>query len=250
MSALNFLLINLHMDLKHCNSQNEKLLLPEYGRHIQNMVMSLKNIENREDRTRQACAVISVMGNLNSQLRDTADFRHKLWDHLFIMANFELDVDSPYNIPSSESLTYHPEKIEYPSGKITYKQYGKNIRSVINLIKEFDSKEDMAAVAADISKFMKFKSYEYNQEYPSDEVIIEDIRKFSNGIINLEDDSLHSTKLNHRNQKNSGKILANDKARRTDNKSRPNSSQPHSKTNVTKNNSSKKNFFVARKKTY
>ncbi|MFI3262039.1 MAG: DUF4290 domain-containing protein [Rikenellaceae bacterium] len=192
------------MNDKHYNSQRSKLVLPEYGRHIQYMAKSLRDIEDREERTLQAHAVIAVMGNLNSQLRDTTDFRHKLWDHLFIMAGFDLDVDSPYPIPSDEALMYKPQKLCYPAGKLTYKQYGNNIRRVIDLIKDYD--EDVREIIAlDVSKFMKFKSYEYNQEFPSDEVIINDIKKFSNGVISLDDDSLNSTKIAYRNSKVSPK---------------------------------------------
>ena len=87
-------LINLMK--KNYNYTRRKLYLPEYGRHIHEMVDSLLEIEDRTERTRQAKAVIAVMGNLNPLLRDTADFTHKLWDHLFIMSDFQLDVDSPY----------------------------------------------------------------------------------------------------------------------------------------------------------
>lgn len=189
------------MDFKNYNSQREKLLLPEYGRHIQSMVKQLMEIKDKDLRTSQAHAVINVMGNLNNNLRDTQDFKHKLWDHLFIMSNFKLDVDSPYPIPSIESLTPTPERIAYPKGKIKHKQYGKNIRGVIDLIKKSTNQEDKLNLAQNIAKFMKVKSYEYNQEYPSDEVIINDLKEFSGNSIILDDDSLNSTKLIYRNNK-------------------------------------------------
>ena len=85
---------------KNYNYTRRKLYLPEYGRHIQEMVDSLQEIADKTERTRQAKAVIAVMGNLNPLLRDTADFTHKLWDHLFIMSDFQLDVDSPYPLPT------------------------------------------------------------------------------------------------------------------------------------------------------
>ena len=87
---------------KNYNYLRRRLMIPEYGRHIQEMIDSLLEIEDREERTRQAKAVIAVMGNLNPLLRDTADFTHKLWDHLFIMSDFKLDVDSPYPRPTRE----------------------------------------------------------------------------------------------------------------------------------------------------
>ena len=90
---------------KNYNYTRRKLYLPEYGRHIQEMIDSLQLIEDRRERNRQARAVIAVMGNLNPLLRDTADFTHKLWDHLFIMSDFQLDVDSPYPQPTRQELS-------------------------------------------------------------------------------------------------------------------------------------------------
>ena len=197
------------MEFKNYNSQRKKLLLPEYGRHIQNMVDQLCEIKDRDLRTAQAYAVIDVMGNLNNNLRDTPDLRHKLWDHLFIMSDFKLDVDSPYPTPSSESLKSVPEPIPYPQGNIAYKQYGRNIRNVIELIKASDNEEERLYLAQNVARFMKVKSYEYNQEFPSDEVIINDLRLFSDDVIRLDEDSLNSTRLNYRNNTGNNKSLTN-----------------------------------------
>ena len=105
---------------KNYNSTRRKLFLPEYGRHIHEMVDSLLEIEDRRERTRQAKAVIAVMGNLNPLLRDTADFTHKLWDHLFIMSDFQLDVDSPYPRPTRQDLTVVPHPMRYSQGRTTW----------------------------------------------------------------------------------------------------------------------------------
>ena len=105
---------------KNYNYGRRKLFLPEYGRHIHEMIDSLLTIEDRRERNRQARAVIAVMGNLNPLLRDTADFTHKLWDHLFIMSDFQLDVDSPYPRPSREELTVTPKRMTYSQGRIAY----------------------------------------------------------------------------------------------------------------------------------
>ena len=116
---------------KNYNYTRRKLYLPEYGRHIQEMIDSLLEIEDRRERNRQARAVIAVMGNLNPLLRDTADFTHKLWDHLFIMSDFQLDVDSPYPQPSRQELTASPRRMTYSQGRITYKHYGKYVERMI-----------------------------------------------------------------------------------------------------------------------
>ena len=116
---------------KNYNYTRRKLYLPEYGRHIQEMIDSLLAIEDRRERNRQARAVIAVMGNLNPLLRDTADFTHKLWDHLFIMSDFQLDVDSPFPQPSRQELTVAPHRMPYSQGRIAYKHYGKYVERMI-----------------------------------------------------------------------------------------------------------------------
>ena len=109
---------------KNYNYTRRKLYLPEYGRHIHEMIDSLMEIEDRHERNRQARAVIAVMGNLFPLLRDTADYTHKLWDHLFIMSDFQLDVDSPYPRPSREDLAIQPRQLSYSQGRIRHKHYG------------------------------------------------------------------------------------------------------------------------------
>ena len=116
---------------KNYNYGRRKLFLPEYGRHIHEMIDSLLTIEDRRERNRQARAVIAVMGNLNPLLRDTADFTHKLWDHLFIMSDFQLDVDSPYPRPSREELTVTPKRMTYSQGRIAYKHYGRYVERML-----------------------------------------------------------------------------------------------------------------------
>jgi hypothetical protein len=118
------------------NYTRRKLYLPEYGRHIHEMVDQLMEIEDRDERNRQARIVIAVMGNLQPMLRDTADFTHKLWDHLFIMSDFQLDVDSPYPRPTREELMISPRKMEYSQERIAYKHYGKYVSHIIRKLRD------------------------------------------------------------------------------------------------------------------
>lgn len=178
---------------KNYNATRDKLILPEYGRNVISMVNALLEISDREERNRQAQIVIDVMGNINPTLRDSNDYKHKIWDHLFILADFKLDIDSPYEIPSREALRLKPNKIEYTRHHITHKQYGNNIREVIKVLCENRKEEDIVPIAVDIAKFMKQKSFEYNKEYPSNEVVLNDIRKFSSGEIVLDEDTLNKT---------------------------------------------------------
>ncbi|MBQ7855791.1 MAG: DUF4290 domain-containing protein [Alistipes sp.] len=179
---------------KNYNYTRRKLYLPEYGRHIQEMVDSLFEIEDRTERTRQAKAVIAVMGNLNPLLRDTADFTHKLWDHLFIMSDFQLDVDSPYPLPSRQDLMIKPKRLDYPQSYIPYKHYGKYVTRFIKQLSEKGGEEQIGGEVHKIAVFMRYKSFEYNQEHPSNEIITKDIRRMSDYNIEISEDVLNNTR--------------------------------------------------------
>lgn len=182
---------------KNYNYLRRRLMIPEYGRHIQEMIDSLLEIENREERTRQAKAVIAVMGNLNPLLRDTADFTHKLWDHLFIMSDFRLDVDSPYPLPAREDLEVKPDKLAYPQSDISHKHYGKNIVRVINRLK-YEKQEVKEAVLGDVVRYMYSKSSEYNQDHPTVDMITNDINLLSEGAINLGEEWQKRVEVEHK----------------------------------------------------
>lgn len=161
---------------KNYNFTRRKLYLPEYGRHIHEMVDSLLEIEDRHERTRQAKAVIAVMGNINPMLRDTEDFKHKLWDHLFIMSDFKLDVDSPYPQPSRQDLTLTPKKLRYPQTRITLKHYGKYLHQFVEQLAKESKTKQVTHEMVNIARFMRNKGYEFNNEHPNNEAIVRDIR--------------------------------------------------------------------------
>ena len=184
---------------KNYNSSRRKLFLPEYGRHIHEMVDTLLEIEDRKERNRQARAVIAVMGNLFPMLRDTADFTHKLWDHLFIMSDFQLDVDSPYPRPTREELTVTPRRMNYSQGHITYKHYGKYVEQMIRSLSNSESEPEAVAQQIDnLARYMRTKSYEYNQEHPNNEIILKDIRRMSNGEIEIDEEAINNLRSNYR----------------------------------------------------
>ena len=180
---------------KNYNYLRRRLMIPEYGRHIQEMVDSLLEIEDRDERTRQAKAVIAVMGNLNPLLRDTADFTHKLWDHLFIMSDFKLDVDSPYKLPTREDLEVKPERLEYPQSYISHKHYGKNIVRMLSRISHAENPEQTYGELRNVARYMHNKSSEYNQEHPTTEMIANDIVALSNGDIALDETTLRKIEM-------------------------------------------------------
>jgi len=171
------------------NSQRTPLIISEYGRHIQRMVDETIKIEDREERNKRSQYIITVMGQLNPHLRDVADFKHKLWDHLFVMSNFTLDVDSPYPIPSPESFQTKPESLKYPSNHIKFRHYGKIIEKVIAkaiVLEEGSLKEGLKSSIAYNLK----KSYlTWNRDSVQDDLIIKDLASLSEGELIIEQGS-------------------------------------------------------------
>ncbi len=196
--------VKIQADYYHCfmeknyNIDRKHLQLPEYGRHIHQMVDNLMTIEDRTERNRKARYVIDVMGNLNPLLRDTPEFTHKLWDHLFIMSDFRLDVDSPYPIPTSLTLTPVPDRMPYPDKRVDMKHYGKYVRRIINSLKEVRDREAVQDTVSDIARFMRTKSYEYNQEHPNNEAIIKDIKRMSDHRIDVDEEALSMIKSEYK----------------------------------------------------
>ena len=185
---------------KNYNSGRRHLNLPEYGRNIFKMVEFLQTITDRQLRNQQAQVVIDVMGNINNHLRDTDDLKHKLWDHLFIISDFKLDVDSPYPKPSPDVISPKPERLNYPHRRVAYKHYGKYIEKMVLDLATIGDEADRKTLLNNIAKYMRNKSHEYNQEHPSNEVIVNDIRMISRHAIVVDDDLLEGTKSDFRPQ--------------------------------------------------
>lgn len=150
-------------------------------------------IESREKRNQLARATIQVMGQLNPHLRDINDFKHKLWDHLFIMSNFELDVDSPYPIPSEETLNRKPEKLKYPSNHIKIRHYGRHIEEMIAKAAEFEDGDEKQALVKVIANHLKKSYLTWNRDSVTDEEIASHLEFLSGGKLKLDE----SVKLNN-----------------------------------------------------
>lgn len=165
------------------NTAREELKIPEYGRNVKNMVEYAISVSDKEERQKVANAIISVMGQLNPHLRDVTDFTHKLWDHLFIISENKLDVESPYPKPKLEEAEKKPELLKYSEGKrkIRYAYYGKTVMLFIKeAIAKEDEKEKEVLVYA-ICNLMKKLFLTWNKEYVEDEVIFEHLTELSNG---------------------------------------------------------------------
>lgn len=169
------------------NTSRKKLVMPEYGRHIQKMVDHVMAETDREQRNRQAQALINVMGNLNPHLRDIHDFKHKLWDHIAIMSEFKLDIDYPYEIPVPASFQEKPKIVEYPQSPIRYKHYGKILQRMIEAACNFEEGEERRALISIIANHMKKSYLTWNREAVDDQVIVNDLAVLSKGRIKLDD---------------------------------------------------------------
>ena len=197
-------------DLEY-NTEREHLIIPEYGRHLQKMINYAKTRETKEERNKVAKAIISVMGNLQPHLRDVPDFQHKLWDQLFIMSNFELDADSPYEKPSEEELKSRPEPLKYPQNHPKYRFYGNNIKTMIDVAVSWEESELKEALKYTIANHMKKCFLNWNKDTVEDDVIFAHLFELSDGKINLknsEEDLSDSTSLMRAKSKYSNKSVS------------------------------------------
>jgi len=177
------------------NTTRGKLLLPEYGRNVQNMISHAMEIEDRDERQRAAQAIIEVMGQLNPHLRDVDDYRHKLWTHLFIMSDFNLDVDSPYELPQKEMLDEKPDTVEYPKSRIRFGHYGKYTQKILETSQEMSSEEEKEYMTRQMGNFMKRQFLSHNNNAVENSVIAEQLNELSKGTLKIENpDELITTK--------------------------------------------------------
>lgn len=176
------------------NTARGKLMLPEYGRNVQNMIHHAMEIGDREERNRAAQAIIEVMGQLNPHLRDVDDYRHKLWAHLFIMSDFQLDVDSPYEIPKRESLEEKPDLVPYPKSRIRYGHYGQYSQKILETAKDLND-EEKEYLKNRMGNFMKKQFLTHNNTAVENYVIAEQMKELSKGVLNIDnpDEQLTST---------------------------------------------------------
>ena len=191
------------------NSERQRLLIPEYGRHLQKLIDQATSIEDDETRNKAAKYIIQVMGSLNPHLRDVPDFQHKLWDQLFIMSDFKLDVTSPYPIPSRDVLQLKPDVLHYPQNFPKYRFYGNNIKYMIDVAIKWEDGEMKNALVLVIANHMKKSYLSWNKDTVKDDVIFEHLFELSGGKINLlqsSEELLNTTDLLRTNKRMSNKI--------------------------------------------
>lgn len=193
------------------NSGRSKLVLKEYGRHIQLIVENCMKEKDPEKRNQFAKEIIELMGQLNPHLRNVEDFRHKLWDHLFIMSDYKLKVDSPYPIKERSEIEKKPKRLPYPQSRIRFKHYGKNAESLVAKAMKTEDPEKQAGFTQCIGNFMKMVYQNYSKDLVNDETIKSDIRLLSKDKLQLSDDQdinalsrANKVKISNRSEGGSG----------------------------------------------
>jgi hypothetical protein len=223
------------------NSERKPLIIPEYGRYLHKLIDQAVLIEDREERNKMAKYIISVMGNLNPHLRDVPDFQHKLWDQIFIMSDFQLDVDSPYPTPSREVLKMKPDVLKYPQNFPKYRFYGNNIKYMIDVANKWEDGDLKNALVKVIANHMKKSYLSWNKDTVTDAVIFEHLYELSNGKLNL----LSSTEelsnvqdLMRTNKRTSNKLQSSNVSNNNNNNGKPKISK-NGKPMMNKNNNRK-----------
>jgi len=181
------------METLQYNTKRTQLIIPEYGRHVQMMINQILETQDREERNKMAKAVIGIMGNMNPHLRDVPDFQHKLWDQLFIMSEFKLDVDSPFEMPQKEILEQKPERLAYPQKNPKYRFYGNNIKSMITIALDWEAGDLKNALVLNIANHMKKCFLNWNKDTVHDEIILKHLLELSDNKLKVREEDLPLT---------------------------------------------------------
>jgi len=185
------------------NTTREMMLIPEYGRNIQRMIQYICTIEEREKRTLAAKFIVNIMAQMHPVVKESGDFKHKLWDHLFIISDFKLDVDAPYPPPPPLSLSTKPEHLSYHDKEIEFKHYGKNIALMIEKVAQFEDGPRKEALITAIANHMKKSYLNWNRESVNDELIEQHLKVLSKDEVKLHQDFrfAHTNDILSQNQK-------------------------------------------------
>ena len=181
------------METLQYNTKRTRLIIPEYGRHVQLMINQILETQDREERNKMARAVIGIMGNMNPHLRDVPDFQHKLWDQLFIMSEFKLDVDSPFEMPQKEILEHKPERLAYPQKNPKYRFYGNNIKRMITIASDWEAGDLKNALVFNIANHMKKCFLNWNKDTVHDEIILKHLLELSDNKLKVREEDLPLT---------------------------------------------------------
>lgn len=217
------------------NSQRESIKLREYGRSIQKLIDFAKTLEDKDKRQDAAEHILSIMGGINPHLKNVEDFKHLLWDHLHLISDFELDVDSPYPVPDKELILAKPKLMSYPKKNLRYTHYGKNILNMIKSAAAMEDPDKQIGYAKCIANYMKKVQASRNNsgEIVNDLIIINDLEAMSDGVLKLEDETtLTKVKVNRTFKgKSSGSSSNNNRNRNSSSSSNNNRKRSNNRSN-------------------
>lgn len=201
------------------NTHREKMTLPEYGRLVQKLVENVKQIPDREKRSQQAKAVVRIMELLNPAIHQQENWEHTLWDSLFIIADYDLDIDSPFPVPQKKEVEAVPRVIPVQKKPVKATHYGRNIESIIELIAAREDGEEKAAMIRDLAIYMRTQYLIWNKDSVEDRTIFNDIEKLSDGRIKVPE-GLELAQINKQATFNRPGLNSQDQPRRRNNKGR------------------------------
>jgi len=227
------------------NTTRDKLVMPEYGRNIQQMVDFLRTIEDPVVRQKNAKSIIELMGVLNPHLKNVEDFRHKLWDHLYLIADFDLDVESPYPTPTKEKLFKKPEPIPYPKMHRKHRHLGKNLTAVIDKALATTDEDKRKGFTHSIAYYMKLAYTNWHKEPVHDDMIKDELSEITKGELNYTAGGIkvrfdNNRQGNPQHKKNAGGNNQN----RNNNQGNKNNNQGNNRNNnnpQANNNNNRKN---------
>ena len=215
------------------NTEREKIVISEYGRNIQVMIRHLMDIEDRKQRTEAAYFIVNVMAQMNPQVKESNDYMHKLWDHLHIIADYKLDVDGPYPVPTPEMQKKKPEHVGYQKNNIRYGHYGQYIYDVVKKVKEMEDGPKKQAILINIANQMKRDYLNWNRDTVNDLLILDDLYKISGEEITLPmetkliptNEILNKPQNQQQNQKKKNGGTNNNNHKKNNNKNQPQAKQ-------------------------
>ncbi len=207
----------------------------EYGRYVQKVIDHAITLEDKKERQAVAESIIQLMGILNPQLRNTADYKQKLWDHLFIISKFQLEVDSPYPIPTEATARIKPSHMSYPQKRIKLKHYGRNVESLVKKAIEMEDEGKKELFTEIIGNFMKMAYKNWSNEEVSNDLIKEDMKSISGGELEISEE-MNIENMTRNQQKQQRKFPQNNNNNRNKNKFNRNNNNNNRNSNNRNNN--------------
>lgn len=217
------------------NTDRNDIEMREYGRHVQKMVDYAVSIPNRAERQKVAENIVQLMGILNPQLKNAADYKHKLWDHLFIISKFKLDVDSPFPIPTEATARIKPSELPYPQQKIKLKHYGKNVEALVAKAKAMEDEGKKEVFIEIIGNFMKMAYKNWSNEEVSNELIKEDMKSLSDGALEISEEMNIETMSRNQQKRKFTPNKSNNFQKNRNNNNRNNNRNNHNRNNQNRN---------------